>query len=167
MAKAKHAVPPGYHTITPHLVVRGAAEALEFYKRAFGAQEFAPRSPDPDGKRLMHAELKIGDSWLMVVDEYPEYGSKSPQGLGGSPVTIHLYVEDVDAVFDRAVKAGCKVEMALMDAFWGDRYGQLVDPFGHKWSLATHKEDLSQEEKAKRAEAFFASVDPSKHPGKP
>lgn len=165
MAEAKRAVPEGYHTVTPHLVVRGAAEAIEFYKRAFGALELA-RSPGPDGKRLNHAELKIGDSRLMLVDEYPEYGSKSPQGLGGSPVTIHLYVEDVDAVFDRAVKAGCKVEMALMDAFWGDRYGQLQDPFGHKWSLATHKEDLSQEEKAKRAQAFFADMGGGKHPGK-
>lgn len=164
MAKVKP-IPEGFHTITPHLVVRGAAEAIEFYTRAFGAQELA-RSPGPDGKRLMHAEIKIGDSRLMLVDEYPEYGSKSPQGLGGSPVTIHLYVEDVDAVFDRAVKAGCKVQMALMDAFWGDRYGQLTDPYGHKWSLATHKEDLTREEMAKRAQAFFSSVGGGQHPGK-
>ena len=165
MAKAKHAVPPGYHTVTPHLIVRGAAQAIDFYKRAFGTQEL-DRSPGPDGKRLMHAAIMIGDSRLMLVDEYLEYGSKSPQALGGSPVTIHLYVEDVDAVFDRAVKAGCNVEMPLMDAFWGDRYGQVADPFGHKWSLATHKEDLTQEEMAKRAEAFFASVPGGEHPGK-
>jgi uncharacterized glyoxalase superfamily protein PhnB len=164
MAKAAKPIPQGYHTITPHLVVRGAAEAIEFYKRAFGAEEL-DRSPGPDGKRLMHAEVRIGSSRLLLVDEYPEYGSKSPQALGGSAVTIHLYVEDVDGLFDRAVKAGCTVEMPLMDAFWGDRFGQLVDPFGHKWSLATHKEDLTPEEMAKRAEAFFSSAGGG-HPGK-
>lgn len=164
MAKV-NPIPPGYHTVTPHLIVRGAAEAIEFYKRAFGAQELE-RSPMPGGTKLMHAEIRVGNSKVMLVDKFPEWGSVSPLALGGSAVTLHLYVKDVDAVFDRAVKASCKVEMPLMDTFWGDRFGQLVDPFGHKWSLATHKEDLTQEEMAKRAEAFFSSVGGGEHPGK-
>jgi PhnB protein len=148
-------IPEGHHTLTPHLVVKGASEAIEFYKRAFGAEELA-RMPGPDGKGIMHAALKIGDSRLFLVDEFPEMGCVGPQALGGSPVTIHIFVEDVDAIFNQAVSAGAEVRMPLMDAFWGDRYGQLIDPFGHKWSLATHKEDLTPEEISKRAEAAFS-----------
>jgi len=147
-------VPDGYHTVTPHLIVKGAQEALEFYKKAFGAQEIA-RMPGPDGKSIMHAELKIGDSILMLCDECPEMGAQSPTSLGGTPLSLYLYFEDVDAAFDRAVKAGATVKMPLSDAFWGDRYGQVSDPFGHSWSMASHIEDLSMEEIKKRGEAFF------------
>jgi PhnB protein len=148
-------IPEGHHTLTPHLVVKGASEAIEFYKKAFGAEELT-RLPGPDGKSIMHAALKIGDSRLFLVDEFPQMGSVGPLSLGGSPVFIHVFVEDVDTVFDQAVSAGAEVRMPLVDAFWGDRYGQLVDPFGHKWSLATHKEDLTPEEISKRAEAAFS-----------
>ena len=142
-------VTDGYHTVTPHLVVRDAAKAIEFYKKAFGAKE-AFRMPGPDGK-LMHAEIQIGDSMVMLSDEFPEYGSKSPQALGGSPVNILLYVENADKVFQQAVAAGATVTMPLADQFWGDRYGKLADPFGHQWSVATHIEDVAPEEMAKRA----------------
>jgi PhnB protein len=152
------AVPEGYHTLTPHLIVKGASEAIAFYKKAFGAEEIR-RMPGPDGKSLMHAELKIGDSRLFLVDEFPQMGCLGPLGLGGTPVFIHVYVEDVDAVFNQAVAAGAEVRMPLENAFWGDRYGQLVDPFGHKWSLATHKEDLTPEEMGKRAQASFGGCE--------
>jgi PhnB protein len=138
------AIPDGMHTITPHLVCAGAAEAIEFYKRAFNAVEFS-RLATPDGK-LMHAMLGIGDSTFMLADEMPEWGSLGPKALNGSSVVIHLYVEDVDTFFAQAVKAGAKVTMELQDMFWGDRYGQVEDPFGHRWSLATHVRDLSPEE---------------------
>jgi len=147
-------IPEGFHTITPHLVVKGATQAIEFYKKAFGAEEIV-RMPGPDGQSVMHAELKIGDSRLWLVDEFPAMGSLGPRGVGGTPVTIHLYVEDADAIFNQAVAAGAEVRMAMQDAFWGDRYGLIVDPFGHKWSLATHKEDLTPEDLAKRAQAAF------------
>jgi uncharacterized glyoxalase superfamily protein PhnB len=153
MAGAK-AIPDGYHTITPHLVVRGGNEAIDFYGRAFGAEELA-RMPGPDG-RLMHAELQLGDSKLFLADEFPEYGNCAigPQN-GSSPVTIHLYVSDVDAAFERAVAAGATEKMPPADMFWGDRYAQVVDPFGHHWSLATHLEDLTLEQMQRRmAEAF-------------
>jgi PhnB protein len=154
------AVPEGYHTLTPHLVVKGASQAIEFYKKAFGAEEIT-RMPGPDGKSVMHAELKIGDSRLFLVDEFPEMGSLGPQGIGGTPVVIHVYVEDADAVFNQAVAAGAQMRMPLEDAFWGDRYGQITDPFGHRWSLATHKEDLTPEEIGRRAQAAFAGCAPS------
>jgi uncharacterized glyoxalase superfamily protein PhnB len=137
-------IPQGMHSVTPHLVCAGAAEAIEFYKKAFGAVE-AARLPGPGG-RLMHAMIRIGDSAVMLVDEMPEWGAFGPKSLKGSPVTIHLYVEDADAFFARAVKAGAKVTMPLDDAFWGDRYGKLEDPFGHHWSVATHLRDVSAEE---------------------
>jgi uncharacterized glyoxalase superfamily protein PhnB len=137
-------IPAGMRTVTPHLVCAGAAEAIEFYKRAFGAVE-AARLPSPQGK-LAHAMIRIGDSAVMLVDEFPEMGALSPTSLKGSPVTIHLYVEDVDATVARAVKAGAKVTMPVADMFWGDRYGQLVDPFGHRWSVGTHVRDVSMEE---------------------
>ena len=138
------AVPDGMHTVTPHLVCAGAADAIEFYKRAFGAVETS-RMPGPDGK-LMHASVKIGDSTVMLVDEFPQWGAVGPNALKGSPVTIHLQVEDADALFKRAVDAGATVKHAIEDAFWGDRYGVLSDPFGHSWSIATHQRDLTPEE---------------------
>jgi PhnB protein len=135
------------HTRSPHIVCTGAAQAIDFFKAAFNAVETG-RRPGPDG-RLMHAAVKIGDSTLMLVDEMLEHGAKSPKSLGGSAVTLHLYVDDVDAAFARAVAAGAKVTMPLADQFWGDRYGQLEDPFGHKWSIATHKRDVTPEEMTK------------------
>jgi uncharacterized glyoxalase superfamily protein PhnB len=140
-------IPQGMHSVTPHLICAGAAKAIEFYKAAFGATEQA-RLPGPDG-RLMHASVKIGDSQVMLVDEMPEWGALGPKSLKGSPVTIHLYVDDVDAVVERAVKAGAKVTMPVADQFWGDRYGKLEDPFGHHWSVATHVRDVSMEEAQK------------------
>jgi PhnB protein len=137
-------IPEGTRSLTPHLVCAGAAEAIEFYKKAFGAVEEG-RMAGADGK-LVHASLRIGDSRLMLVDENPAWGAFSPQSLKGSPVTIHYAVEDVDAMVDRAVAAGAKVTMPVADAFWGDRYGQVEDPFGHHWSLATHIRDVSPEE---------------------
>jgi len=141
-------IPDGYHTVTPHLVVRGAAKAIEFYAKAFGAEERF-RMPGPDGS-VMHAELSLGDSVVMLGEEAPQMGASSPQTIGGSPVSLLIYVKDVDASFARAEKAGCTVQLPPTDMFWGDRYGKLVDPFGHHWALATHKEDLSPEEMAKR-----------------
>ena len=137
-------VPEGMHTVTPHLVCAGAADAIEFYKNAFGAVETA-RLPGPEGK-IAHAMIRIGDSDVMLVDEFPEMGSVSPESLKGSPVTLHLYVDDVDATVERAVKAGAKIAMPVTDMFWGDRYGKLADPFGHHWSVATHIRDVSMEE---------------------
>ena len=137
-------VPEGMHTITPHLVCAGAADAIEFYKKAFGATEML-RMPGPGGK-LMHAMVQIGDSPLMLVDESPEWGSKSPKTLNGTAVTIHLQVPDSDALFARAVDAGATVVMPMADMFWGDRYGIVTDPFGHSWSIATHVKDLTPEE---------------------
>lgn len=137
-------VPEGMHTVTPHLTCAGAAAAIEFYKRAFQAVEVA-RMAGPDGK-LMHAMVRIGDSAVMLVDEFPDYGAIGPKTLKGSPVTIHLYVDDVDAFVGRAVDAGAKITMPLADMFWGDRYCQFEDPFGHHWSAATHIRDMSPEE---------------------
>lgn len=147
MSKVR-AVPEGYHTVTPYLVVRDAAKAIEFYTKAFGAQEVY-RMPGPDGK-VMHAELQIGGSRLMLGEECPGQ-SKSPQTLGGTACNIHLYVEDADQLFNRAVSAGAQVRFPVTDMFWGDRYGKLTDPFGHEWGIATHKEDVAPEEMSKRA----------------
>ncbi|HZM45989.1 MAG TPA: VOC family protein [Burkholderiales bacterium] len=145
MAKAKvKAVPKDMHAVTPHLVCAGAAEAIEFYKKAFGATEEV-RLPGPDGK-LMHGMIRINGSAVMLVDEMPEWGALGPKALKGSPVTIHLYVENVDAFVERAVKAGAKVTMPVADMFWGDRYGKIEDPFGHHWSVATHQREVSIEE---------------------
>lgn len=140
-------IPDGYHTLTPFLTCRDAAKAIDFYKKAFGATERGVMK-GPDGK-VMHAELQIGDSIIMLSDEYPEMGSVSPQAIGGSAMGLHIYIDGVDAAFDRAVKAGAQVEMPVMDMFWGDRYGKLKDPFGHKWSVATHTADLSMDEMKK------------------
>lgn len=137
-------IPEGVHTITPHLVCAGAADAIEFYKKAFNAVEIH-RIPGPGGK-LMHGAVRIGDSMVMLADEFPEWGSKGPKTLSGTPVTIHMYVDDVDAVFAQAVSAGATPAMPVADMFWGDRYGMLIDPFGHSWSVATHIKDMTDEE---------------------
>ena len=137
-------IPQGMHSVTPHLVCAGAAKAIEFYKQAFGAEEGA-RLPGPDG-RLMHATVKIGDSQVMLVDEMPEWGALGPKSLKGSPVTIHLYVDDADAFAKRAAAAGAKITMPVDEMFWGDRYGKLEDPFGHQGSVGTHVRDVSPEE---------------------
>jgi uncharacterized glyoxalase superfamily protein PhnB len=152
MSSRAKPIPSGFHTLTPHLVVKGASKAIEFYKRAFNAEEIG-RMPSPDGTSIMHADLKMGDSHVFLVDESPEMGCWGPAGATGTPVTIHMYVEDVDAAFGKAVAAGARVKMPLSDMFWGDRYGVLTDPFGHAWSMATHREDLTPEEIRKRAQA--------------
>ncbi len=145
-------IPDGMHTLTPHLVCRNAAEAIAFYGKAFGAVELS-RLPGAEGK-LMHAMVRIGDSSLMLVDEFPDCGAFGPQSLNGSPVTIHLYVTDVDATVERALAAGAKVTMPVSDMFWGDRYGRIEDPFGHQWSIATHIRDLSPQEIQAAAATF-------------
>ena len=150
-------IPDGFNTLTPHLVVKEASKAIDFYKKAFGAEEIR-RMPGPDGESIMHAELKIGNSRLMLVDEFPEMDARGPGSIGGTPVTIHMYVEDADSAFNRAVSAGAQVRMPLADMFWGDRYGVLADPFGHSWSIATHKEDLTPEEIRKRMQAGFQRI---------
>ncbi|MNX39609.1 VOC family protein [Achromobacter deleyi] len=137
-------IPEGMHTLTPHIVCEGASDAIAFYKKAFNAEEIT-RLPGPNGK-VMHAAIRIGDSVLMLMDDFPEWGSLGPQALKGTPVTLHLYVKDVDAALQQAVAAGAQVTMPAADMFWGDRYGQVVDPFGHRWSIATHKQDLTPEE---------------------
>jgi PhnB protein len=144
-------IPDGYHTVTPYLYIKGAASALEFYKKAFGASELM-RFADPTG-RIGHAEIKIGDSIVMLADEHPEMGVRSPQTLGGAGFGILLYVQDVDKAFNQAVSAGGKIVRPLTDQFYGDRSGTLEDPFGHTWTLATHKEDVSMEEMHKRMAA--------------
>jgi PhnB protein len=154
MAKKVAPIPPGYHTVTPYLAIRKAARAIDFYKKAFGAAE-SYRLEAPDGS-IAHAEIRIGDSPVMLSDENPEMGSKSPQTLGGTPANLLLYVEDVDAAFRRAVAAGATATMPPADMFWGDRYGKLLDPFGHEWSLATHIEDLTPAQIAERARSAFA-----------
>jgi len=147
-------VPEGFHTVTPYLVVSGASQAIDFYTKAFGAREIF-RMPAPNGE-VMHAELQIGDSRLFLADENPEMGGRSPQTLKGTPVAVFLYVEDVDAVFQRAVAAGATAKVPVSDMFWGDRWGAVVDRFGHEWQIATHKEDLTLEEIGKRAAAAFS-----------
>lgn len=148
-------IPEDFHTITPHLVVRGVASAIEFYQQAFGASELY-RSLAPDGVSIMHSEMLLGDSRFFVNDEFAEWGVLSPESFGGSPVTLHLYVEDVDHVFSQAVSAGAVALLPVNDAFWGDRYGILKDPFGHRWSVASRLEDLSPAELQKRAKVFVS-----------
>jgi PhnB protein len=141
-------IPEGYRTLTPYLVVRDAARAMDFYKKAFGATEhFSMKAPDG---RVAHAEMKIGDSMIMISDEFPGANVKSPQSIGGTTVSVFLYSDDVDALFKRATQAGANTEMAPADMFWGDRFGKLMDPFGHSWAIATHKEDVSPQEMEKR-----------------
>ncbi len=146
-------VPEDFHTITPHLVVKGVPQAIDWYSKAFGAHELL-RNTGPDGATIMHSELLLGDSRFFVVDEFP--GGTSPATLGGTPVTLHLYVEDVDAVFGRAVAAGAEVLLPVADRFWGDRYGMLRDPFGHRWSIASQIEDLSPRQLQERAADWAA-----------
>ena len=151
MATAKKPIPEGFHTVTPQLTLDNAAQAIDWYKQALGAQEVS-RAPGPDGK-LMHAELRIGDSRIMLND--PVMGNKGPKALGGSPASLWLYVEDCDALFNRAVSAGGQVRMPMGDQFWGDRCGTVADPHGYSWTIATHKEDLTREEMQQRSEEFF------------
>jgi uncharacterized glyoxalase superfamily protein PhnB len=153
-------IPAGIHTVTPHLVCAGAADAIEFYKQAFNAVEMM-RLKGPQEK-LMHASIRIGDSVVMLVDEMPEWGSLGPKALKGSSVVIHLYVEDVDTAYARAISAGAKAIMPPSDMFWGDRYGQLEDPFGHRWSIATHMRDLTAEEIQQAALQLGAGCCPDK-----
>jgi PhnB protein len=148
---AVKAIPEGYHAVTPYLIVDGAARAIEFYTRAFGARElFRMGAP---GEKVGHAELQVGDSRIMLADEFPEMDARGPKSIGGTPVSLMIYVEDVDAVVPRAVAAGAKVVRPIQDQFYGDRSGNIEDPFGHKWTIATHKEDVSPEEMARRARA--------------
>jgi len=156
MAKTVTPIPEGFHTVTPHLVIKGAAAAIDFYKRAFGAQ--VVNRMDGPGGSVGHAELKIGDSIIFLADEFPGGPCKSPQSLGGTTATLHLYVPDVDASFKQAVSAGGRETMPVTDMFWGDRFGQLQDPFGHTWSIATRKEEVSPQEMEKRAQAFWAQM---------
>lgn len=153
MSKQTNPIPEGYKGATPYLCVNGADSAIDFYKRAFGATE-TMRIAAPGGK-IAHAEIKIGEAPVMLADEFPDWGFRSPQSLGGSPVTIHLYAEDVDITVSQAVEAGAKVVMPVEDQFYGDRAGKLEDPFGHVWYIATHKEDVPAEEIQKRAAAMF------------
>jgi PhnB protein len=155
---AVKAIPAGYHTATPCLCVRGAAEAIEFYKKAFGAVEVG-RFTGPDSHTIMHAEIKIGDSPIMLGDECPGMGGgKAPPTVGGFTGSIALYFEDVDAAFERAVNAGATTLHAPANMFWGDRFAKVIDPFGHAWSLATHIEDVSPEECARRGQEFMAGM---------
>jgi PhnB protein len=149
-------IPEGYHSISPALAIDGAAEAIDFYERVFGAKERS-RMPSPDGK-IAHAELEIGDSVVMLSDPFPQSSVKAPAQLGGTTVSIFVYVEDVDAVFQQAVDAGATVTMPIEDMFWGDRFGSLIDPYGHSWSLATHVEDVPPEEMEERAKHAMAAM---------
>jgi PhnB protein len=150
-------IPDGYRTVTPYLTLTRAAQAIEFYQRAFGAQE-KERMTGPDGQSVMHAEIRIGDSLVMLSDELPQMGTRSPETLGGTTGSIFLYVPDVDAAFKRAVAAGAKALMPPTDMFWGDRFAKLADPFGHEWAMATHKEDLTAEEIRTRGAAAMAAM---------
>ena len=147
------AIPEGYHSVTPYLIIKGAADAIEFYKRAFGATEVM-RMPSPDGK-IGHAEIKIGNSHLMLADEYPQMGYRSPQSLGGAGISLMVYLEKVDEVFKRAIAAGAKELQPIKDQFYGDRSGTLQDPFGHVWTVATHVEDVPPEEMERRAAQYM------------
>ena len=149
-------IPEGYHTITPYLAVDDAVEAIEYYQKAFGAKERI-RMNAPDGK-IGHAELEIGDSLVMLSDPFPQATTKSPSELGGTSASVFMYVEDVDATVKQAVDAGATVTMEVSDQFWGDRFGSVVDPFGHQWSIATHVEDLTPEEIAERAKSAMAAM---------
>jgi PhnB protein len=147
-------IPEGYHSLTPYLIVNGAAEALEYYKKAFGAVELFRMD---HGGKIGHAEVKIGDSPFMLADEHPEMGYRGPTALGGTPVSLMIYVDDVDTIYKQAIDAGGKETKPLQDQFYGDRSGTLTDPFGHVWTVATHKEDVTPEEMEKRVAAFMAS----------
>ena len=156
MAEPVQPIPAGYHTATPYLIVHDGAQALDFYKRAFDAREVV--FMEGPGGKIAHAEFKIGDSKIMLGDEMPGGDVRSPQSLGGTTGGIFLYVKDVDEAYNRAVAAGARSVAPVTDMFWGDRYGKLADPFGHSWSLATHKEDVAPEELKKRSDAFMAKM---------
>ena len=155
MAEKVNEIPDGYHSVTANLVIKGASKAIDWYKQALGAQELY-RMPGPDG-RLMHAEIKIGDSVVMLTDEMPEMGGKGPLTVGGTPVSLMIYCKDCDALFNRAVGAGASVRMPLEDAFWGDRWGMVTDPFGHVWSIATRKKNLTVPEMKRAMDEFMAN----------
>ena len=157
MTPSTKSLPTGFHTVTPALTVKDAEKAIGFYKRAFGAEE-RMRFLGPDEKSIMHAEIKIGDSIIMLGEEHPETGCMGPQSLGGTSFSLYLYVDDADQAFTRAVSAGASADMPVADMFWGDRFGQVTDPFGHKWNLATRKENLTPEEMRKRSGEFFAQM---------
>ena len=153
---AVNPIPEGYHSLQIYLAVEDAAKAIDFYKEAFGAEETI-RMPGPDGK-VAHAELQIGDSKLMLSDPFPQSNARPPSGRGGSTASVFMYVDDVDATFAQAQQAGATVVSELEDMFWGDRFGTVADPFGHMWAMATHKEDLSEEEMAERSKAAMAEM---------
>ena len=159
MAKKAQAIPKGFHSVTPSLMVDGAAKAIDFYKKALGAEELS-RFPGPDG-RIMHAEIRIGDSVIMLGDEMPEQGGKGPKSYGGTPVSFFVYGENVDAAWKRAVDAGARIIQPLEDQFWGDRTGCLEDPFGHHWWLAQRIQELTPEELRRNADAFFSQMQPA------
>jgi PhnB protein len=150
-------IPDGYNTVSTYLIVKNSVEALEFYRKAFGAEP-GVRMPTPDGKSTMHAEMKIGNSTVMLTDENPQWGAQAPETLGGSPSSLHIYVTDADALFKKATQAGCEVIYPINDTFWGDRYGKVKDPFGHQWGIATHKEDVPPEEMGRRAAEWFKNM---------
>jgi PhnB protein len=156
MADNVNYIPEGYHTLTPYLTVDGAAEAIEYYKQAFGA-EVVSRMPGPDGKTIMHAEIRIGNSKVMMSDAFPDWGVVGPKAIGGTASGLLIYVPNVDEVFDRAVSLGATVKMAVGDQFWGDRYGKLEDPFGHSWSIATHIKDMTDEEMLTAGQAAMSA----------
>ena len=159
MAKKAQGIPQGYHTVTPSLVVTDAAKAIEFYQKALGAEEVM-RFAGPDGS-IMHAEIRVGDSTIMLGEEIPEHGGRSPKSLGGTPVGFFVYGDNVEAAWKRALEAGATVVMPLADQFWGDRSGCLEDPYGHRWWLAQHMQDLTPEEIRKNAETFFSQMQPA------
>jgi len=154
MAEKVNPIPEGFHTVTAQMVISGAAEAIEFYKRAFGAVE-VERMIGPDGTSIMHAEIRIGGSPIFLADEFPAMGFRSPASVGARTGSLFLYVKDVDAAYARAVAAGASPAMPVANMFWGDRYGSVIDPFGHSWSIATHREELSQEQIERRAREFY------------
>ena len=154
--KAKQPIPSGFHTVTSSLFVRNAAQAIDFYKKALGAEE-RMRMAGPDGK-IGHAELQIGDSIIFLSEENPGFGTKSPESLGGISGALYLYVEDVDQAFQRAIDAGGKLKMPVADMFWGDRVGNFTDPYGHSWTLSTHTQDLTEQEMEEGAKKFFAEM---------
>jgi PhnB protein len=158
MAKSTHPVPPGHENLIPHLVCGPCSAAIEFYKKAFGAEEIH-RIPAPDGQRIMHAAIRIGNSIVFLVDDFPEFcggNSQTPTALKGTPVTIHHYVENCDAAIKRAQDAGATISMPASDMFWGDRYGVVTDPYGHKWSFATHIQDLTTDQMRAAMKGAFA-----------
>ncbi len=150
-------IPEGFNTLSAYLIVPNAKEAMDFYTKALGA-ESGTHMPMPGGQGTLHAEMRIGNSTFMLTEENEQWGSKSPKTLGGSPVSMHVYTRNTDALFKRAVEAGCEVQMPPSDMFWGDRYAKVTDPYGHSWGIATHVEDVPDDEMAKRAEAWFASM---------